>query len=133
MTEDIEEFDYTHRWELEREGLLQVRAEQKETAEFEKQIFYKSIGQVIQKYRILKGLSRNALAQKIGLNENDIYQYEDGRKHISLQRFMKICIVLDVDFRFTHHFHLEAEEYDLINAYRNRDYKSILEHLAQEV
>jgi len=56
----------------------------------------KSLGSNIKKYRQFRGLEREDLANKTGLNPKTIERLELGKENISLDNLIKICKMLDV-------------------------------------
>ena len=59
----------------------------------------KSLGSNIKKYRELKKLSQEELAEKVDLSREYIVRVENGRKFISLKKLFLITDVLEVPFR----------------------------------
>ena len=56
----------------------------------------KLLGQNIKKYRELKGLTQNELAEKVNLSREYIADIERGLKNISLRKFYMIVDVLNI-------------------------------------
>ena len=63
----------------------------------------KSLGKNIQKYRLARGMTQDAAAEKSGLSTNYFRQIELGHKVPRLETFLKIADALDVstDLLFT--------------------------------
>lgn len=57
---------------------------------------YFKIGQKIRKYRKLKGLSQEELAEKIGISVTHMSHIETANTKLSLQVFVDIALALDV-------------------------------------
>jgi transcriptional regulator with XRE-family HTH domain len=55
-----------------------------------------NVGQAIRAYRLSKGLSQTALAEKIGLSFQQIQKYEKGVNRVAAGRLMQIAEALDV-------------------------------------
>lgn len=56
----------------------------------------KLLGQNIKKYRTLKGLTQNELAEYVDLSREYIADIERGLKNISLKKLYKIVDVLNI-------------------------------------
>ena len=56
----------------------------------------KLLGQNIKKFRELKGLTQNELAEKVDLSREYIADIERGLKNISLRKFYMIVDVLNI-------------------------------------
>lgn len=59
--------------------------------------FYKKVGQNIEKYRKMKGLSAEELGNRVGLTKKTIRRYETGEIRIINDRVLAIADALDVD------------------------------------
>lgn len=59
--------------------------------------FYKKIGQNIEKYRKMKGLSAEELGNRVGLTKKTIRRYETGEIRIINDRVLAIADALDID------------------------------------
>ena len=59
--------------------------------------FYKKVGQNIEKYRKMKGLSAEELGNRAGLTKKTIRRYETGEIRIINDRVLAIAEALDVD------------------------------------
>lgn len=99
----------------------------------EKESFYAAIGALLRKHRLHKGMAQAAVARDAGISAKEWQAVESGRKRISLFAFMRACRMLEIDFKFTHRFALNAEELDFLKAFRQRDYKQLLMLLAAEI
>ncbi|MBI1326221.1 MAG: helix-turn-helix domain-containing protein [Alphaproteobacteria bacterium] len=53
--------------------------------------FYKQLGQEIQENRKLAGMSRRALAQKLGLTYQQMYKYEVGQNKLAAHYLSQIA------------------------------------------
>ena len=71
----------------------------------------KKLGSNIQKYRLAKGLTQEATAEKCGLSTNYFRQIELGNKVPRLETFLKIAELLGVstDLLFAGNFSWTAE------------------------
>ena len=58
----------------------------------------KALGSNIHKYRLAKGLTQDAAAEKCGLSTNYFRQIELGHKVPRLETFLRIAEVLEVVF-----------------------------------
>lgn len=56
-----------------------------------------SIGEIIRKYRILKGYTLKELAKKIGITGNYLGQFERNKLRLSSKSILKIADVLEID------------------------------------
>ncbi len=54
-------------------------------------------GGLIRKKRIQKGLSQSDFAKRVNMKQPDISAIEKGKKNITLETFIKLCKVLDID------------------------------------
>ncbi|RXI40154.1 transcriptional regulator [Clostridium tetani] len=57
---------------------------------------FKALGQAIKEARNVKGISRNQLADKMGIAPRYIASIENSGQHPSLQIFYELVIILDV-------------------------------------
>ncbi len=126
-------FDYRRLWELERDREREVEALDKQKRMSEQKHFYESIGQVLRKYRLKKKMSQKSVALRLNLHENDIFKIEKGEKRITLYVFMRACSLLEIDFRFSGRFALDENEFDFVQALRQRDYKFLLSKICEEI
>lgn len=55
-----------------------------------------SIGQLIKKFRIAKGISQMELAERIGVSYQQVQKYEKGATNITIHRLKQIAGALDV-------------------------------------
>lgn len=62
--------------------------------------FNKHLGLTIQKLRVLKGVSRQNLADKIGVTFQQLYKYENGINNITTAKFFLIVKNLDQDISY---------------------------------
>ena len=58
----------------------------------------KILGQNIKKYREIKNLSQEFLAEKVDLSREYICNIENGKKYVSLRKLFLIADTLDVKF-----------------------------------
>lgn len=57
------------------------------------------IGEQIKKFRILRGMTQNDLAEKVGLTEKQISKIETGVHYPMFENFIKIIDVLGVELK----------------------------------
>lgn len=57
----------------------------------------KVFGQNLRKYRKRKGFSQEKLAELVGLGQKSISPIENGSSFISMEKFEKLCEVLEVE------------------------------------
>lgn len=60
-------------------------------------LFYVAVGENIKKYRKIRNLSLQILAEKVGLTKKTIQRYENGEHRIDMDRLNEIASALDVD------------------------------------
>lgn len=65
----------------------------------DKSEFNQSIGAVLQQKRKTIGWSREQMSRRSGIQFQDIYCYEHGRRGMTLRTFLHLCRVLDISFR----------------------------------
>lgn len=58
-----------------------------------------NIGKQIKKYRVLRGMTQNDLAEKIGLTEKQISKIETGVHYPKFENFVKILDVLNIEMK----------------------------------
>ncbi len=71
----------------------------------------KIIGDKIKKKRNVLGLSRDVLANKANVSNQQIYKYEYGMNNISLGRYLLICDALRVPYDY---FLKDMNNYELV-------------------
>ncbi len=57
----------------------------------------RSLGEVVRKYRILRGLSQAELAEKIGVEQTTLSKYERGKLQIDGNTLLKLIDILKID------------------------------------
>ena len=58
------------------------------------------IGQKLKEARLKKDYTLEAVAQEIGLKQaSAIGHYENGRRSISIENLIKICVFLELDYK----------------------------------
>ena len=85
------------------------------------------IGEQIKKYRLMRGMTQNDLAEKIGITEKQISKIETGVHYPMFENFVKIMDVLGVQMK-DFDYEIETENNILRNAifkilYRATDYE----------
>ena len=58
-----------------------------------------NIGKQIKKYRVLRGMTQNDLAEKIGLTEKQISKIETGVHYPKFENFVKIMDILNIEMK----------------------------------
>ena len=58
-----------------------------------------NIGKQIKKYRILRGMTQNDLAEKVGLTEKQISKIETGVHYPKFENFIKILDILNIEMK----------------------------------
>lgn len=61
-----------------------------------------TLGQVIKKIRIRKGLKLKDVAEKVGITESALSKYENDKRRPSYTMFMKILRALDAELYIMH-------------------------------
>lgn len=60
----------------------------------------KIIGDALKKARLLKDYSLADVADKIpGISRSSIHKFETGQKSISIDNLVRVCRVLDIDYK----------------------------------
>ena len=64
-----------------------------------------SVGYLIKHYRLLKGITIDKFAKKMGVSRMTVYNWESNKKLPSLDKYTKIAKVLGIDVaEFTKYF-----------------------------
>lgn len=75
-----------------------------------------SIGSAIKYYRTWQGLTQAELADKLHISQMEISLYEKDRRHPSLETYVKICDVLQIDYRRLIEFKKDRKLYSKLRA-----------------
>lgn len=84
--------------------------------------FNKHLGLTIQKLRVLKGVTRQNLADKIGVTFQQLYKYENGINNITTAKFFLIVQNLDKDLLYFN---------KLVDPEANKTYESNYDNLTR--
>lgn len=88
--------------------------------------FYKQLGQRIHDERERMNLSREKMAESVGVSSKFLYEIENGRKGFSCETFYKICKLLHVDPAFLMEGKNQADKSKIEYMLRNFDRKELM-------
>lgn len=90
----------------------------------------KTLGLRIKELRKLRGISQEKLAEKVGIEQNNISRIENGINYPSAETLNNIALALNVDinelFCFRHHQSYEEIYNELLSIIRNEDNARLL-------
>lgn len=67
--------------------------------EYLDELLNKRAGAIIKKERERQDLSLEQLSSKSGVSKQNIYYYEIGRNRIKVEKYIKLCNALNLDFK----------------------------------
>lgn len=95
--------------------------------------FYEDVERLIAAYCLKRGCSQEKLAQSLGIPFKNLWKNEEGIKKVTLLNFVKICRILNIDFRYNGTFRVEPDELLWVEYRRSHNVKKVLEWLNEEI
>ena len=92
--------------------------------------FNKHLGLTIQELRVIKGISRQSLADRIGVTFQQLYKYENGVNNITTAKFFLIAKSLDQDLSYFNEL-LNWENRGILNSKYNNLTRLIMHNVGK--